>query len=613
MSLGPHQSQHRNVWSSWLERLAALRNVPAVLRILWDSGRWVVTAGLIARFVSSMLPLALLWVAKLIIDIVVHAVSSSQAVGPELWQLVIAEFALAAFAGFSLRMIDYLDSLLADRYVRFVSVKVMEHSASLDLQAYEDPLFYDHLDRARVQATDRLVMIQQIGRLLQLVITSATLSISILCFSPWLLLLLVVVVVPAFLGETHFAFLGYAKNFRQTPTRRQMDYLRMTAGSKEAAKEVKLFGLNQFLTARFKQLSDEIYFENVRLSKEKFLAGSLLSTVSTLGYYAAYAYIIYQAVQGRISIGTLTFLSGAILQASSNLQQIFSTLSGIADQALFLSDLLTFFRTQPTIRSKPNALPAPRPIKQGFEFQNVSFSYPGNSDHLVLDSLSFQLEPGERVALVGENGQGKTTIVKLMTRLYDPTHGRILLDGVDLRDYELADLYREIGVIFQDFFRYEMTARENLAVGRIESASDLPALRMAAKKSLADRVIEKLPRRYDQMLGRRFDDGVDLSGGEWQKIALARAYLREAQLLILDEPTASLDARSEFEVFRRFAELTSGKMALFVSHRFSTVRMANRILVLADGNIAEEGSHAELTAQGGRYAEMFEMQAASYR
>jgi ATP-binding cassette subfamily B protein len=572
-----------------------------------------VSAGLIARFVSSVLPLALLWVAKLIIDIVVHAASSSQPVGPALWQLVIAEFAVAAFAGFSVRLIDYLDTLLADRYVRFVSVKVMEHSASLDLQAYEDPVFYDHLERARVQATDRLVMIQQIGRLLQLVITSATLSISILFFSPWLLLLLVVVVVPAFLGETHFAFLGYAKNFRQTPTRRQLDYLRMTVGSKEAAKEVKLFGLNQFLTARFKQLSDGIYFENARLAKDKFLAGSLLSAVSTLGYYAAYAYIIYQAVQGRISIGTLTFLSGAILQASSNLQQIFSTLSGIADQALFLSDLLTFFRMQPRIRSKPNAHPAPRPIKQGFEFQNVSFRYPGNSDHLVLDRLSFQLEPGERVALVGENGQGKTTIVKLMTRLYDPTHGRILLDGLDLRDYELADLYREIGVIFQDFFRYEMTARENLAVGRIESASDLPALRMAAEKSSADRVIEKLPRRYDQMLGRRFDDGVDLSGGEWQKIALARAYLREAQLLILDEPTASLDARSEFEVFRRFAELTSGKMAFFVSHRFSTVRMADRILVLANGNIAEEGSHAELATLGGRYAEMFEMQAASYR
>jgi ATP-binding cassette subfamily B protein len=613
MSPGPHQSQHGNVWSSWRERLAALRNVPAVLRILWDSGRWVVTAGLIARFVSSLLPIALLWVAKLIIDIVVRAVSSSQPVEPELWQLVMAEFALAAFAGFVVRMTDYLDTLLADRYVRFVSIQVMEHSASLDLQAYEDPVFYDHLERARVQATDRLVMIQQIGRLLQLVITSATLSISILLFSPWLLLLLVVVVVPAFLGESHFAFLGYAKNFRQTPTRRQLDYLRMTAGSKEAAKEVKLFGLNEFLTARFKQFSDEIYFENARLAKDKFLAGSLLSTLSTLGYYAAYAYIIYQAVQGRISIGTLTFLSGAILQASSNLQQIFSTLSGIADQALFLSDLLTFFRMQPTIRSKPNALPAPRPIKQGFEFQNVSFQYPGNSDHLVLDRLSFQLEPGERVALVGENGQGKTTIVKLITRLYDPTHGRILLDGVDLRDYELVDLYREIGVIFQDFFRYEMTARENLAVGRIESAPDLPALRMAAEKSLADRVIDKLPRRYDQMLGRRFDEGVDLSGGEWQKIALARAYLREAQLLILDEPTASLDARSEFEVFRRFAELTSGKMALFVSHRLSTVRMADRILVLANGNIAEKGSHAELAALGGRYAEMFEMQAASYR
>ncbi len=291
---------------------------------------------------------------------------------------------------------------------------------------------------------------------------------------------------------------------------------------------------------------------------------------------------------------------------------MFSTLSSIADQALFLTDLLAFFEMQPTVQSKPNALPAPRPIRAGFEFRNVSFKYPG-TERLILNGLNFRLEPGERIALIGQNGQGKTTIVKLITRLYDPTDGQVLLDGVDLREYDIEDLCREIGVIFQDFMRYEMTARENIAVGRIDFLPDLDKIREAAQKSLADGVIGKLAGGYDQMLGRRFEGGVDLSGGEWQKLALARAYLREAQVMILDEPTAALDARAEFEVFQRFNELTTDKMALFISHRFSTVRMAERIIVLENGSITEEGSHDRLMARGGTYAGMFELQASSYR
>ncbi len=510
------------------------------------------------------------------------------------------------------RIIDYLDALLADKYTRHVSIRVMKHAAELDLLAYEDPVFYDRLDRARVQATDRLGMIQSIGRLVQQVATVVSLSISIMLFSPWLMLLLIAGVLPAFLGESHFAFLGYAKNFRQTPIRRQLDYLRILGGSREAAKELKLFGLNGFLTERFTRLSDEIYTENVALSRRRLIAGSFLSIIGTMGYYSAYVFVIWRTIAGALTIGTLTFLSGAILQASTNIQQIFSTLSGIADQALFLTDLLAFFDMQPTIRSKPNALMTPRPIVRGFEFRDVSFRYPG-SPRLILDRMNFRLQPGERVALIGENGQGKTTVVKLITRLYDPTEGQILLDGVDLREYSLEDLYREIGVIFQDFMRYELKARENIAIGRVEEINNLALLKMAARKSMADTVIARLPRGYDQMLGGRFDGGLDLSGGEWQKVALARAYLRDAQLLILDEPTAALDARSEFEVFRRFAELTTGKMALFISHRFSTVRMADRIVVLDKGRIAEEGSHDQLASLGGRYAEMFEMQAASYR
>jgi ATP-binding cassette subfamily B protein len=606
------QGQQTFISSGWQERVTALKNLPPVLSIVWRSGKGTVSAGLLLRIVASLQPIALLAVGKYIIDSIYRVLSQHQPVPERLWWLVAAEFALAVLGNILARATDYTDSLLADKYTRYVSIEVMRHAAELDLIAYEDPLFYDRLERARVQATDRLAMIQMLGRLIQQVLTTITLSVSIIYFSPWLLLLLIAGVLPAFVGETHFAFLGYAKNFRQTPVRRQLDYLRVLGGSKEAAKELKLFGLSKFLTQRFTRLSDDIYEENVALSRRKLIAGALLSVIGTLGYYSAYLYVIWRTVTGSLTLGTLTLLAGAILQASNNIQQIFSTVSGVADQALFLTDLLAFFEMQPAIRSKPNALPAPRPIMRGFEFCNVSFAYPG-SERRVLRNLNFTLSPGERVALIGENGEGKTTIVKLITRLYDPTEGQILLDGIDLREYNLEDLYREIGVIFQDFMRYEMTARENIATGRIEWLEHTDDIKAAAHKSLADGVIAKLPLKYEQQLGRRFETGVDLSGGEWQKLALARAYLRDAQLLILDEPTAALDARSEFEVFERFAELTEGKMALFISHRFSTVRMADRIVVLAGGRIAEEGNHAQLMALGARYAEMFELQAASYR
>jgi ATP-binding cassette subfamily B protein len=599
-------------WNGWRERISALRNVPAVLGIVWEAGRLVVVLGVVFRVVAAVLPLGLLWITKLIIDGINHAINTHQAVAPRLWWLVAAEFSLAVFGSVLSRGIDFLDALLADKYTRHVSVLVMKHAAQLDLAAYEDPVFYDRLERARVQATDRLGMIQSIGRLVQQAITTASLSIAIMLFSPWLLLMLIAGVVPAFLGESHFAFLGYAKNFRQTPIRRQLDYLRVLGGSKEAAKELKLFGLAPFLTERFSRLSNQIYDEDVSLARRRLVAGSFLSMIGTAGYYSAYVFVIWRTISGVLSIGELTFLAGSIQQASSNIQQIFSTVSSIADQALFLTDLIAFFEMRPAIASKPNALPVPRPITRGFEFRNVTFRYPGSS-RLVLDGLNFHFRSGERIALIGENGEGKTTIVKLLTRLYDPLEGQVLLDGVDLREYNLEDLYQEIGVIFQDFMRYEMTARDNIAVGRIEQIGDLPLLQQSAQKSMADEVIGRLPFGYEQMLGRRFDGGVDLSGGEWQKVALARAYLRDAQILILDEPTAALDARSEFEVFQRFAELTAGKMALFISHRFSTVRMADRIVVLEHGRIAEDGDHEQLTRLGGRYAEMFELQAASYR
>ena len=605
-------SEKETFWSSWQERLSALRNVPPVLKIVWQSGPGVVTFGIVARVIAALLPVAITFVTKLIIDIIDNHLRNQAPVPQRLWWLVGAEFGLAVLSSIITRMMDYADSLLANKYTRHVSIQVMKHASELDVIAYEDPIFYDRLERARVQATDRLVMIQSIGRLELQLITAIGWSVAVMIYSPWLMLLLIAAVLPAFLGETHFAFLGYAKNFRQTPIKRQLDYLRQAGATKEAAKELKLFNLAGFFTQRFAKLSEIIYEQDVALARKRLFLGSLFSLVSATGYYGAYVYVIWRTVFGGLSIGTFYFLTNAILQASSTIQQVFSTLSGIADQALFLTDLLAFFEMKPTIRSKPNALPAPRPIRQGFDFRNVSFQYPGN-ERRVIDNLNFRLRPGERVALIGENGQGKTTIVKLITRLYDPTEGQILLDGVDLREYDLEDLYREIGVIFQDFMRYEMTARENIAVGKIEEVMDIPVLKAAAQKSMADEVIARLPAGFEQMLGRRFEGGVDLSGGEWQKLALARAYLRNSQLLILDEPTAALDARSEYQVFQRFAELTASKMALFISHRFSTVRMADRIVVLETGRIVEEGTHEQLTHIGGRYAEMFELQAPSYR
>ena len=597
--------------NAWGDRLRALRNVPPVLHIVWESGRAVVFANITLRVVVAFLPVGIGVIGRFIID-GVNRIRLHQPLPVHFWWLVAAEMALSVLIGILMRTVDYFDSLLADRYTHHVSVEVMRKAASLDVTVYEDPVFYDRLERARVQATDRLAMIQQMGRLIQQTVTAIAFSAVLIRYSPFLLLLLVAGIIPAFLGESHFAFLAYAKNFRQTPHRRQMDYLRQVGGSKEAAKELKLFNLSGYLTDRFSALSQSIYKENVSLSRRRLFWGGLLAILGQVGYYSAYAYSIYNTIRGQYSIGDLTLIMTAIMQAMGNIQQAFSTASGVADQALFLTDLLAFFQMTPRVQSKKNGPPVPRPIVRGFEFRDVSFSYPG-VDRCVLSNFNFTLVPGERVALIGENGQGKTTIVKLITRLYDPTGGQILLDGVDLREYDLASLHSEIGVIFQDFMRYEMTARENIAVGRIETPHTPEEIEYAADKSLAADVIATLRDGYDQMLGRRFEGGVDLSGGEWQKIALARAYLRDAQLLILDEPTAALDARSEFEVFQRFAELTFGKMALLISHRFSTVRMADRIAVLEGGHLVEEGSHAELIALGGRYAAMFEMQAASYR
>jgi ATP-binding cassette subfamily B protein len=579
--------------------------------MVWESGRGVVIGALASRALLAILPVSMLAVSKLIFD-AVQVRFAGAPLRRDFWWLVGLECGLAIVGASLGRAAGFFDALLADRFTRYISVRVMNHASRLDLATYENPAFHDKLERARVQATDRIAMVQAIGSLLQQFVAMATLSLTILYFSPWLLALLIAATLPALLGESHFAFLGYSLNIRQTPIRRRLDYLRVLGASKESAKELKLFGLSPWLSGEYARLSDDLYEQNQMLAKRRLLIGMVLSSISTGSYYAAYALVIYRTVSGGLSWGTLQMLAGALAGTSNAIQSVFVTASSVADQSLFLTDLVNFFAIGPQIQSVPGARPLPRPIRDGIVFEQVTFSYPG-SDRRVLDRLDLRLAPGERIALVGGNGEGKTTIVKLLARLYDPTAGSILIDGVDLREYQVEDLQGQIGIIFQDFVRYDLTARDNIAVGRVELAHSDRHIELAARKSLADSVIVRLPRGYQQMLGRRFEGGVDLSGGEWQKMALGRAYLRDAQLLVLDEPTASLDAVSEYQVFERFADLTAGRMALLISHRFSTVRMADRIVVLSQGAISEQGSHLELLRSGGQYARMFELQAAGYR
>ena len=596
----------------WRDRLRALRNVPPLAAMVWETSPALAAASLGLRLLASGQPVAMLWVAKLIIDRVVGAVVTQSAAPGDLWPLVALEVSLAIAGDLLMRAVNLCESLLGDRFANHVSLRLMRHAGKLDLAHFEDPVFYDKLERARKQTTSRLSMLTQLAGLAQSGVTLLSVSLAVATFSGWFLILLAAALLPVFWGETRFALLAYSLLYRWTPERRELDYLRMLGASLNTAKEVKIFGIGEFLLERSQALFERYFAEHRRLVIRKAITGSLLNLLPTCGYYGAYAYILHQTIGGALSVGDLTFLAGAFIRSRASMESVFAGLANVSEQALYIQDLFDFFATESRLENRPHAIPAPRPIRDGFEFREVSFRYPGRPQP-VLNQVSFRLETGQKIALIGENGAGKTTIVKLLARLYDPTGGQILLDGVDLRDYAAADLRREIGVIFQDYVRFDMLARENIGLGLVDRLADEDRIRQAAQKSLADGVIAGLPAGYEQMLGRRFSGGSDLSAGQWQKIALGRAYMRDAQLVILDEPTASLDARAEFDVFERFAELTRGKMAVLISHRFSTVRMADRILVLDGGRIVEQGAHADLVALGGRYADLFSLQAAGYR
>lgn len=592
---------------SWRDRAAALRHVPPLLAEVWQTRPLFAFCSLLCRFVLALLPVAILYVSKLLVDEVVAGAKTDA-----VWRYLALEIALVLGSDALGRLMGLADSLLADQFTNKITLRLMRHAASLDLMTFEDPAFQDKLERARRQTTDRLSMLFLVANLGQQALSLIAMSASVIAFSPLFFGCLVISLIPVFWSESHFAALAYSLLYRWTPERRQIDYLRLLGASHTTAKEVKLFGLSHYLIDRADALFQRFYAENRALAIRRALVNYGWGLLPSAAYYASFVYILQQTIARVISVGDLIFLTRAFSNSRGLLSQIFQNLSRVAEQALYVRDLFEFFETQPVLVRNPKAIPAPRPMREGFRFEDVRFAYPGAAKP-VLDGVSFTLAPGEKIALLGENGAGKTTLVKLLCRLYDPTGGRILLDGIDLRDYDPESLRAEIGVIFQDFLKYDATAGDNIGYGRIEQLGDRSRIDQASAKSYADSVIEKLGAGYDTMLGRRFEGGVELSQGQWQKIALARAYMREAQLLILDEPTAALDARAEYEVFERFANLTAGKSAVLISHRFSTVRMADQILVLENGRILERGSHAQLLSRNGRYAELFELQAAGYR
>ncbi|HEY6968610.1 MAG TPA: ABC transporter ATP-binding protein [Candidatus Angelobacter sp.] len=613
----------------WGERFRALRSIPAFLRLVWETHRCYTLATIALRLLRAVVPIATLWVAKLIIDTIVSA-RMGRANPSRLWLLVGLELLIVCVGEALDKASTAVEGLFGDLCSHHISEKLISHAAQLDLRHFEDPAFYDRLERAQRQTTGRIGLLTQLLSVTQDFVTLASLAAAVFIYGPWLLALLLVAVLPGFFGETHFSSLEYSLLHRMTPERRQLDYLRFLSASDKTAKEVQMFGLSDWLVARYRILADRFYRANKRLAVRKGFAATGLALLGILGYYAAYVVILRRGFYGVISVGTLTFLAASFLRSRTVTERMLASAGNIYEQCLYIQDLLDFFDLQPTIVSAPGARAVPTPISQGVIFENLGFQYPG-SDTWAVRHVNLRILPGEKVALVGENGAGKTTLSKLLTRLYDPTEGRILLDGVDLREYDVESVRRAFGVIFQDFVHYDLLLDENIGVGEITAVRDYlnqhaleptngmdkyasdPAIMSAAAKSHADSLVSRLPYGYRQMLGRRFEGGIDLSGGEWQKIALARAYIRKSQMMILDEPTAALDARSEYETFKRFSELASGQMVLLISHRFSTVRMADHIVVLEKGEVREEGTHDQLVARNGIYAELFQLQAEGYR
>lgn len=599
----------------WQNVGATLAGVPRALRLVWGAHRGYTAGMAIFSIVFGILPTATAWVSKLLIDGVVAAVESDgrqDRVDIVVW-LVVLQFGLFIGTAFLQTIRNINQQALQELTARRVQLMVMEHANRLDLQFFENPQFYDSLQQAQREASRRPVaMVEQLFGLVRSSITFLSMIALMSSLGPLVALAALLAPIPSFIASTRYGWQGYQMSRRQSPDRRRMSYYLDLLTKDTYNKEIKLFGLGNHFIARWREIADRFYKENRSLVRRRYLMAFALGSLTTTVTSGTFLYVAIQTVSRRLTLGDLTFYSQAVGQVQSSFSSILGGMSDMYENSLYLSTLYEFLDYEPAVRSPDNPRSLQLPLREGVEFRNVSFTYPGKITPALRD-VSFHIRPGEAVALVGQNGAGKTTIVKLLTRLYDPEEGQILLEGHDLREYNLSDIYAAIGVIFQDYVTYFFSARENIGLGRLDEMENQERVRGAAEKSGAAGFIADLPKGYETTLGRWFDEGYQLSGGEWQKVALARAFMRDAEILILDEPTASLDARAEHEIFTRMKELTVGKMTLFISHRFSTVRLADRIIVLEHGTVIEQGTHPELLTHGGLYAELFNLQAAAYR
>jgi ATP-binding cassette subfamily B protein len=591
---------------------ASLRFIPRFLSRVYQTHPGLFIGNVFLRLLKSLIPITLLWVGKEIIDEVILQVDLDTSDLNRLYWLIGIELLLAILSDVFNRLISLTDGLLGDLYSNASSIELIQKTAKVELASLEDSEFYDKLERARQQTTSRVSLMSNVLAQIQDIITIISLVSGLIYFYPILIVLLVISIIPSFINELKYSQSSYSLQKSWTPERRELDYMRMIGASDVTAKEIKLFGLADFISSTFKRISDKYYKANKKLSIKKSLWGGVFHILGDLAYYGAYVFIVLKAVAGLVTIGDLTFLAGSFSQLRNQLQTVFSRFSNITQSAMYLQDYFEFTDMDFSNDNPEQYREAPSEFNHSIHFDNVSFSYP-QSEKMVLSSLTFDLKKGEKLALVGENGAGKTTLIKLLLRLYEPTGGQILMDGIPIREYRKEDYQKMLGAIFQDFVKYYLTAKINIAVGNIDEEHNIDKIKDAAVQSLANDVIESLPLGYDQGLGRRFKKGAELSGGQWQKIALARAYMSDAPIIILDEPTSALDARAESEVFQRFIGLTKDRTSIIISHRFSTVRMANRILVLENGSILELGTHKELLANPKLYAELFELQAEGYR